>query len=120
MGLVYSTDRGRLCPECQRPLNECQCKTKASTNKKIAADDTGGIVRLQRQTQGRGGKVVTTITGLSHLPAEELKQLAKRLKQLCGSGGTVSDGKIEIQGDHRPGIKSELERLGYTVKLAGG
>lgn len=117
MGLVYSTDNGRICPHCERPVAACNCK--ASSANKITPISADGIVRLQRQTHGRGGKVVTSITGVS-LPAAELKLFAKRLKQLCGSGGTVSDGIIEIQGDHRVALKSELERLGYQVKLAGG
>lgn len=117
MGLVYSTEHGRICPHCERVVTDCKCKV-SNTNKTAAAKDDG-IVRLQRQTHARGGKVVTTITGVN-LADAELKQLAKRLKQLCGSGGTVNDGTIEIQGDHRPRLKSELESLGYKVKLAGG
>lgn len=117
MGLVYSTDQGRICPECARSLSECQCKT--ARRKKTSVSNGDGIVRLQRQSQGRGGKVVTTISGVN-LPAEELKQLAKRLKRLCGSGGTTNDDIIEIQGDHRTTLKPELERLGYTVKISGG
>ncbi len=115
MGLVYSTDQGRMCPQCAHPQKQCQCKT-AQTQAAIKSD---GIVRLQRQTQGRGGKVVTTITGLD-LPPEEIKLLAKKLKQACGCGGTFSDCTIEIQGDHRPTLKAELEKLGHTVKIAGG
>ena len=116
MGLVYSTESGRICPHCERPLSACKCNSTAS---KAVSTSDDGIVRLQRQTHGRGGKVVTTITGIN-LPAAELKQLAKRLKQLCGSGGSISDAAIEIQGDHRTTLKAELERLGYQVKLAGG
>lgn len=116
MGLVYSTEKGRICPRCNQPVNACQCK---ATGSQRAASKGDGIVRIQRQTQGRGGKVVTTVSGIS-LPAEELKQLAKKLKQLCGSGGTINDGVIEIQGDHRSTLKAELERLDYHVKLAGG
>ena len=118
MGLVYSTDSGRICPHCERPVTACKCNA-ANANKVTPPTSDDGIVRLQRQTHGRGGKVVTSITGVN-LPASELKLFAKRLKQLCGSGGTVSDGTIEIQGDHRVALKSELERLGYKVKLAGG
>ncbi len=117
MGIVYSTDKGRLCPRCEHPINDCQCK--ASSANKTATTSNDGIVRIQRQTKSRGGKTVTVITGLP-LADAELKQLGKRLKQMCGSGGTVNEGNIEIQGDHRPSLKSELERLGYTVKLTGG
>ena len=117
MGLVYSTESGRICPHCEHPITACQCKPSRTNNVTPTIDD--GIVRLQRQTHGRGGKVVTSITGVN-LPATELKQFAKRLKQLCGSGGTIGDGSIEIQGDHRAALKSELERLGYKVRLAGG
>ena len=116
MGLVYSTDQGRMCPQCARPLSECECKALA---KKTSSQKNDGIVRLQRHTQGRGGKVVTTASGID-LPAEQLKQLAKKLKQHCGSGGTINEDSIEIQGDHRAALKPELERLGYTVKIAGG
>jgi len=78
-----------------------------------------GIVRIQRESKGRKGKGVTLITGVS-LPPEELKKLAKTLKQKCGSGGTVKDGVIEIQGDHREILLAELQKQGWKVKLAGG
>jgi len=116
MNLVYSTDQGRLCPECRQPIAQCACKI-ASKNK--LAVNTDGIIRLHRQTQGRGGKVVTIITGIALDPAA-LQQLAKALKQRCGSGGAIKDGAIEIQGDHRDQLKIELEQRGYKVKLAGG
>lgn len=117
MGLVYSTEKGRMCPQCNQPTDTCQCKAQRSQEAIDRTED--GIVRIKRQTQGRGGKVVTTISGIA-LPPEELKQLAKKLKQLCGSGGTISDGIIEIQGDHREPLKAALEKLGHNVKLAGG
>lgn len=101
--LVYSTDRGRIQPSdtpTERPKGD-------------------GIVRIQRETKGRKGKGVSLITGLD-LPDGELKKLAKRLKQLCGTGGAVKDGIIEIQGDAREKIKTELEKQGHTVKIAGG
>ncbi len=103
--LVYSTDQGRIKPEKdasdQQPLKE------------------DGIIRIQRETKGRKGKGVTLITGLP-LSNDNLKTLAKKLKQICGSGGSVKDGVIEIQGDHRPALKEHLESLNYKVKLAGG
>jgi translation initiation factor 1 len=117
MGLVYSTDNGRICPQCEYPIASCKCKISEKKGAVIKSGD--GSVRLQRQIHGRGGKVVTTISGIN-LPPDELKQLAKRLKQLCGSGGTINEATIEIQGDHRTALKLELERLGYNVKLAGG
>jgi translation initiation factor 1 len=115
MSLVYSTDKGRLCPSCQQPLATCIC----TKNEKSAAPASDGTVRLQRQTQGRAGKAVVVITGLP-LAADAIKELAKILKQRCGCGGAVKGNTIEIQGDHRATLKTELEKLGYTVKLAGG
>jgi translation initiation factor 1 len=76
-------------------------------------------VRLRRETKGRGGKAVTVITGLP-LAGQELKQLAKALKQRCGVGGALKGEILEIQGDQRDLLKSELEQRGYTVKLSGG
>jgi len=116
--LVYSTETGRVCPHCGRPVTLCRCKKKTApqTAKPFAAD---GIVRIQRETHGRKGKTVSVIHGLS-LAASELEALARFLKQRCGSGGTVQDGAIVIQGDHRPRLREELEKKGYTVKLAGG
>ncbi|HXX49527.1 MAG TPA: hypothetical protein VEN47_14955 [Myxococcota bacterium] len=78
-----------------------------------------GIVRVRRETQGRGGKTVTTVSGVG-LPEDELRELAGELKRRCGSGGSVKDYVIEIQGDHRDAVVAELERRGFTVKLAGG
>jgi len=76
-------------------------------------------VRVSRQTQGRAGKGVTVITGLA-LKAETLAALASELKRLCGSGGTVKDGSIEIQGEHRDRLVAELSRRGFTARRAGG
>ena len=76
-------------------------------------------MRLQRESKGRGGKGVTLITGLP-LNSDELKKLAKELKQLCGTGGTVKDGVIEIQGEQREKLKPFLEKKGFKVKIAGG
>lgn len=111
--LVYSTDGGRLCPQCHRPVADCVC------GKDRPAYSGDGIVRLYRETKGRGGKAVTVVRGLPLAPAE-LKQLAKALKQRCGVGGAVKDDTIEIQGDQRQVLKQELEKRGYPVKLAGG
>jgi translation initiation factor 1 len=76
-----------------------------------------GVVRLFREKGGRGGKTVTVVRGL---PAKDLDQRVTEVKRLCGAGGTVRDGAIEIQGDHRERIAEKLQALGYKVKLAGG
>jgi len=76
-------------------------------------------VRIRRETKGRKGKGVSLVSGLD-LDEAALKTLAKQLKQKCSTGGTIKDGVIEIQGDHRDILKIELEKIGHTVKLAGG
>ncbi|MEP6390811.1 MAG: translation initiation factor Sui1 [Halioglobus sp.] len=111
--LVYSTDVGRRCPQCHRAVADCVC----GKDRPAATGD--GIVRLRRETKGRGGKAVTLISGIP-LAQPELKALAKRLKQKCGVGGSVKDGEIEIQGDKRDILHDELTKLGYSVKRAGG
>jgi translation initiation factor 1 len=78
-----------------------------------------GIVRVRRETQGRGGKTVTSISGMG-LSEDKLRELASDLKRRCGTGGSVKDWVIEIQGDHRATIVAELEKRGFQVKLAGG
>lgn len=110
---VYSSEGGRLCPRCGRPLAQCQC------GKKQVPPKGSGQVRVGRQTQGRKGKGVTVITGLP-LAEEGLLALARELKQRCGTGGTVKDGVIEIQGDHRDALVAELEKRGYAAKRSGG
>lgn len=103
LDIVFSTDQGRIKP-----------KTKASS---IPKGD--GVVRVGRETKGRRGKGMTIITGVPMAP-NELRSLAKTLKQKCGTGGTVKDGVIEIQGDQRDFLISELQEMGYTVKRSGG
>lgn len=114
-GLVYATDRGRTCPGCGMPVGQCSCS--AARQGKVPAGD--GTVRISRETKGRKGAGVTLLRGLPLAP-ENLKALAGRLKQKCGSGGTVKDGVIEIQGDHRQLLLAELTKLGFKTKLAGG
>jgi translation initiation factor 1 len=117
--LVYSTGPGRLCPECARPLAECRCRRSKSAQAAVALLSGDGIVRVGRQTKGRKGKGVTVINGVP-LGGDALEDLATRLKKRCGSGGTVHEGTIEIQGDHRDTLVAELGKLGYTVKRSGG
>ncbi len=109
---VYSSDGGRICPACDRPADDCVC----GGDRAPAGD---GVVRVRRETKGRKGKAVTVVTGVP-LAGVELKDLARRLKQVCGSGGTVRGGDIEVQGDHRDRIVAELAGRGWTVKRAGG
>uniref|UniRef100_I2PYG5 Translation initiation factor SUI1, putative, prokaryotic n=1 Tax=Desulfovibrio sp. U5L TaxID=596152 RepID=I2PYG5_9BACT len=110
---VYSTDRGALCPGCGRPAGQCACR------KQQAGPKGDGIVRISRETKGRKGKGVSVVTGLPLAPAA-LLALAGELRKRCGAGGTVRDGVVEIQGDHRELLAKELEKRGYRVKLAGG
>ena len=112
-GLVYSSEHGRICPGCNRPVASCGCKTM------VKAPQGDGIVRVGRQTKGRKGSGVTTVSGLL-LGADQLRDLAGQLKKKCGAGGAVKDGVIEIQGEHRDQLVETLEKLGYTVKRAGG
>ncbi len=114
-GLVYSTEFGKMCPGCNKPTAKCVCQKKQSQS--IPKND--GIVRLMRETKGRKGKGVILITGVP-LNNDGLKKLAKSLKQKCGSGGSLKNGIIEIQGDHRDVLERELSRLGYKVKRTGG
>lgn len=111
--LVYSSDSGRVCPECARPVNSCICR------KKSVPPGGDGIVRIRRESKGRGGKTVTVIVGVP-LNEDGIKALAGELKKRCGTGGTIKEGVIEIQGDHRDLLMSELTAKGYKVKAAGG
>jgi translation initiation factor 1 len=115
--LVYSTETGQICTACQKPVLKCSCKKKKSGPP--ANVKTDGVIRIQREVRGRKGKTVTTVSGFQITP-DELKQLAARLKRRCGTGGSVKDGMIIIQGDHRDGLLSELKKQGYLAKLSGG
>lgn len=119
--LVYSTDGGRVdfCPTCGLRREACRCRAKPAPRNSAARGPDDGIVRLQRDRKGRGGKTVTLISGV-RANSDALDELAAKLKRLCGSGGGVKGGVIEIQGDHREHLASALTELGYQVKLAGG
>jgi len=109
--LVYSTEHGSVCPGCSQPLNSCICQQ--SRKRFIPKGDC--IVRLFYEVKGRKGKGMTLITGLS-LNEIELLALAKKLKQQLGTGGSVKDYVIELQGDHRKFVGEELRKLGYILK----
>ena len=111
--LVYSTDTGRICPECRQPVAACVCRQRSAP----AAGD--GILRVSREKAGRGGKTVTVVRGALLDPAA-LQALGKRLKAACGSGGTVKDGVVEVQGDHAERLVALLKQEGFAVKRAGG
>jgi len=111
-GLVYSTEFGRACPGCSQPVESCTCKQDQ-------APEGDGLVRISRESKGRGGKVMTLVTGVP-LAGAELKTLAKELQKKCGVGGALKDGVIEIQGDQRDLLLSELTKRGFTAKKAGG
>ena len=111
-GLVYSTEAGRMCPACRQPVSQCVCKRAV-----VPAGD--GVVRVSRETKGRGGKAVTLVKGVA-LDATALAALGKQLKAACGTGGTVKDGVIEIQGDQIEKVMAALKAQGHTVKRAGG
>jgi translation initiation factor 1 len=115
VSIVYRTGVGRMCPGCRRPIADCVCKSATGQSLRPQA----GAVRVARQTQGRAGKAVTVVTGLP-LDAAALQALATELKRRCGSGGTVRDGTIEIQGEHRDSVVAELIRRGYPAKRSGG
>jgi len=102
-----------MCPDCGKPVVQCTCRKEA------AVPQGDGIVRISRETKGRRGKTMTLVTGVL-LDDSGLQKLATELKRNCGAGGTVKDGVIEIQGDHRDLVAAELTKRGYTVKLAGG
>jgi translation initiation factor 1 len=105
---VSSTGEGRVRPP--EPLRDPPPLTETRGPR-------DGVVRIYRDHSGRHGKVVTVIRGL---PARDLERHAADLKRLCGAGGALKDGAVEIQGDHRGRIADELRALGYTAKLAGG
>jgi len=106
--LVYSTETG------DRREKRGPARSEAPRGPKLPDD---GVVRIFREKGGRGGKVVTVVRGLG---AGDLKAVATDLKRLCGTGGAVKDGAVELQGDHREKAAARLESQGYRVKLAGG
>ena len=112
-GVIYSSDQGALCPRCGVAANACVCRTAAGT------PASSGAVRVSRETKGRKGKGATVITGLP-LGAAALAALASELKRTLGTGGTVRDGVIEVQGDHRDAVVEFLAARGHRARRVGG
>jgi translation initiation factor 1 len=112
--IVYSTGCGSICPECGNPVSSCRCGEK-----KTPAPKGDGVIRVRRETKGRGGKTMTTISG-APLDGPGLEELASKLKRRLGTGGAVKDGVIEIQGDRVETVIAELAREGFKAKRSGG
>jgi len=109
---VYSTASGRHCPNCGKPISQCICK-------KAARPVGDGVVHVSLESKGRKGKTVTLVNGVA-LNGEAIHELLNSLKRLCGAGGALKQGVIEIQGDHRETVVEELRKHGFTVKQVGG
>lgn len=114
--IVYSTEHGRIsiCSTCGQSSQQCRCGQPVAPAKK-----SDGILRVMRDRKQRGGKTVTVICGIDG-ESETIAALAQQLKRHCGSGGTVKEGNIEIQGDHCDKVITKLLALGYKAKRAGG
>ncbi len=110
--LVYSSDQGRTCPTCGWPSNNCQCSTRAAADEPVPARVTA---KLRMEKKGRGGKTMTVVDGLPR-NAVFLKDLCTELKRLCGTGGAIEDGAIELQGDLRERLRPHLASKGFIVK----
>ncbi len=111
--IVYSSQHGRMCPDCSQPAAKCKCV------KNPRAERGDGIVRVRRETKGRNGKTVTTISGVG-LADDALRDLGSELKRRCGTGGSVKDGVIEIQGEHVDKVIAALRERGFQAKQGGG
>ena len=110
--LVYSTDAGRVCPNCGWPAHDCQCSHKIAPQESVPSRI---VAKLRMEKKGRGGKTVTVVAGLPQ-NAAFLKDLCQGLKRTCGTGGTVVDGAVELQGDLRDRVRESLLKKGFVVK----
>ena len=108
--IVFSTGTGRVCPGCGWPVDNCRCSRRAATEV-----PTRIVAKLRMEKKGRGGKTVTVVDGLPD-NAAFLKELSQELKRLCGTGGAVTDGAVELQGDLRDRVREYLRTKGWTVK----
>ena len=110
--LVYSTEGGETCPTCGRPTRDCKCSTRTGASQAVPVKI---VAKLRMEKKGRGGKTVSVVYDL---PRNDvfLKELCQELKRACGTGGTIQDDTIELQGDLRDRIRACLTKRGYTVK----
>jgi len=109
--LVYSSGTGRVCSGCGRPEHDCRCRSRGSD----APVPARIVAKLRVEKAGRGGKTVTVVFDLPR-NAAFLEELARELKQACGTGGTIQDDAIEVQGDLRDRIRGLLLKRGFGVK----
>jgi translation initiation factor 1 len=117
MALVYSTEKGRVCPTCGWPARDCKCSSKLKAGQGLKSDPcpTRVVAKLRLETKGRGGKTVSVVYDLPD-NAAFLKALCQELKRACGTGGAVSENTVELQGDHRERLRELLGAKGYLVK----
>ena len=111
--LVYSSDRGEICPKCGWPVANCQCSKTLSSGRESVPNKVTAKLRMEKQ--GRGGKTVTVIYGLPN-NAEFLKNLCGELKRACGCGGTTTEDGVELQGELRDRVRGLLQKKGFNVK----
>jgi translation initiation factor 1 len=116
-GLFAGTplERPVTCAVCERPVEECSCPRGSDGEVLLPGQQTAIVQRVKRSK----GKIVTAVTGLDPA-ASDLPGILKRLKATCGAGGTVRDGVVEVQGEHRETVAGVLREMGYTAKVAGG
>jgi translation initiation factor 1 len=108
--IVYSTAAGRVCPSCGSPIAECRCR--GERDEPVPARV---VARVRVEKAGRGGKTVTVVHGLPR-NAAFLESLSQELKRACGTGGGVSDGTVQLQGDLSDRIRPVLIAKGITIK----
>lgn len=111
MALVYSTGRGRVCPGCGWPADDCTCSERNAT----ASVPVKVVAKLRLEKKGRGGKSVTVVYDLPS-NAAFLKGLCQELKRGCSVGGAVTDDTVELQGDQRERVRAMLLKKGFVVK----
>ena len=118
--VVWVTGAGqiRYCSRCGKPENECRCREERRMGS-ASNEPRDGFVRLSLDRKQRRGKAVTII---ANLPGDlaQLTALAQEFRKLCGAGGSLKDGNIELQGDHRDKVEARLKTLGYKIKRVGG